>query len=70
MFLFSPALVSPLCTESGSQDSVGRKESRALHFNGENEQAAASDSSNAVKNEEGKKLGNESGAVIGFRSAS
>lgn len=44
MFLFSPALISPLCTESGSQDSKSREGSRALHFNGENAQAAALDS--------------------------
>lgn len=55
MILFSPALTSPLCTESGSQDSEGRRGSGALHFNGENEQAANLDSSKAVKNEEEKK---------------
>lgn len=43
-FLFSPALISPLCTESGSQDSESREGTRALHFNGENVQAAALDS--------------------------
>lgn len=44
MFLFSPALISPLCTESGSQDSKSREGTRALQFNGENVQAVVLDS--------------------------
>lgn len=57
MFLFSPALISSLCTEPGSRDSEGSRGRRALHFNGDNGQAAAQDSSKAVKNEEEKKSG-------------
>lgn len=60
MFLFSPALISPLCTESGSQDSEGRGGRRALHFNGENKQAAASHSSKAGEKWREKKLGKQS----------
>lgn len=52
-FLFSPALISPLHTKSGSQDSEGGRGRMALHANGE--EAAAQDSSKAVKNEEKKR---------------
>lgn len=53
-FLFSPACISPVCTEPGPWDSEGGRGSRALYFHGENEQAAAYDSSIAGKDEEEK----------------